>query len=32
MNLDITKAQTTFNWTPKYSIHDGISEFYKAIQ
>jgi UDP-glucose 4-epimerase len=32
MNLDITKAQTTFNWTPKYSIHDGISAFYKAIQ
>jgi UDP-glucose 4-epimerase len=32
MHLAITKAEQVFNWTPKYSIHDGVKAFYKAIQ
>ena len=32
MHLDISKAQNTFNWTPKFSLHEGISAFYRAIQ
>jgi len=32
MHLDISKAQNTFNWSPKFSLHEGISTFYRAIQ
>ena len=32
MQLDITKAKNIFNWAPKYSIYDGVSAFYKAVQ
>ncbi|MGZ8272051.1 MAG: NAD-dependent epimerase/dehydratase family protein [Methylophilus sp.] len=32
MHLDITKAQATFDWTPQYSIHEGIKAFYEGIR
>ena len=29
--LDINRAQKTFNWTPLYSIEEGIAEYYKSL-
>jgi UDP-glucose 4-epimerase len=29
--LDSTKAKSTFNWKPEYTLHDGVTEFYKNI-
>ncbi|MGV3583206.1 MAG: NAD-dependent epimerase/dehydratase family protein [Methylophilus sp.] len=32
MHLDITKARSTFDWAPKYSVPEGIKAFYEGIQ
>jgi UDP-glucose 4-epimerase len=32
MHLDIAKARSTFDWTPKYSVPEGIKAFYEGIQ
>jgi UDP-glucose 4-epimerase len=29
--LDISKAQQVFNWTPKFTVEEGIAEFYKNL-
>lgn len=29
--LDISKAQQAFNWTPKFTIEEGIAAFYKGL-
>lgn len=29
--LDISKAQQAFNWTPKFTIEEGIAAFYKSL-
>lgn len=32
MHLDIAKARSTFDWTPQYSVPEGIKAFYEGIQ
>lgn len=29
--LDISKAKQTFNWTPKFTVEEGVTAFYKSL-